>query len=134
MTRSILQWCKRWMMQGAQIKEEILAAGFKVKQEAVEMGITDIYLYKILRSTNVSEKQVLKIRNAIAKLLESAEPHIRTDCAFLKLKKGEREKHSCIALTELVCKKEICPFFKTFEQERDELYKTGMNRKGRLRK
>lgn len=48
-------------MLGAQIKEEIRAAGFKVKQVAVEMGITDIYLYKILRSTNVSEKQVLKI-------------------------------------------------------------------------
>lgn len=86
-------------MNGTQIKEEIRAAGFKVKQVAVEMGITDIYLYKILRSTNVSEKQVLKIRNAIAKLHESAEPHIRTDCSFLKLKKGEREKHSCIALS-----------------------------------
>ena len=108
MTRSILQWCKRWMMQGAQIKEEIRAAGLKVPQVAKQLGMTYSNLYTILRK-NVSEKDVIRIRSAIAKLLESAEPHIRTDCAFLKLRKGEREKYSCIALTELVCKKRDLP-------------------------
>lgn len=66
--------------------------------------------------------------------IESSKPRVRTDCAFLKIRESGRGGQICIALTELLCKKRDCPFYKTFEQERDELYKTKMNRKGRLKK
>lgn len=59
---------------------------------------------------------------------------IKENCAFLKIRTGRGGKQSCIALKQMICKEKECPFFKTFEQERDELYKTGMNRKGRKEK
>lgn len=53
---------------------------------------------------------------------------IKEDCAFL-MPKPARGQRKCIAITPMICKKsDKCPFFKTFEQERDALYKYGLNK------
>lgn len=117
-------------MQGSLMREEINAAGLKIKQVAQKMSVTESRLYKLLRG-QVSEKNIERIRDAIKELGKTAVPRIRRDCAFFQTTNNGGK---CIGLKELVCKKEICPFFKTFEQERDELYKTGMNCKGRSKK